>query len=303
MMQDKLLASDFLEKDILNLEDGDLIGTATGILTLDDPLRVNALAFYSADNGGHMAFCDYTTITDVDQRVIVVSSYSACSPSEDKRILGLSCLDCSGIVVGKVIDCEWQASDGHIISLIVSAMETCFKIPLTNVKKIGNSAVILNVTMDHLTEFAYQKFEHQGDGKVEDTSELIQTLIKRVGTTLAFAGQTVGERVKQIDKEEINREISNFTEKVKTELHNVIDTVAEQKKPSKSASMESEVASVMRDLTGFTVANPIFDHNGAVIIAPNQVITEDIVKIIIENDKIAELYRVAVSIQSEENHE
>ena len=106
--------------------------------------------------------------------------------------------------------------------------------------------------------------------------------------------------MKQIDKEELNREISNFTDKVKTEIHSVIDTISEQKKSSKTASMESEIASVMRDLKGFTVSNVILDRDGSVIIAPNQIITEDIVKDIIVNEKIAELYRVAVSIQSEE---
>ena len=299
-MQEKLLASDFLEKEILNLEDGDLIGTVTGILTVDNPLRVNALALYSADNGGHMTFCDYRKVTDVDQRVIVVSSYEAYSPSDEKRLLGLSCVDCNGTVVGKVIDCEWQAMDGCISHLIISSMENCFQIALSLIKTIGNGAVVLNVAQEELTDCSYQKFEHQSDSHTEDAGELIQTLIKRVGTTLAYAGQTVGERMKQIDKEELNREISNFTDKVKTEIHSVIDTISEQKKSSKTASMESEIASVMRDLKGFTVSNVILDRDGSVIIAPNQIITEDIVKDIIVNEKIAELYRVAVSIQSEE---
>ena len=37
MMREMLYASDFLDKDVLNLETGDLVGRITGLLVCEDP--------------------------------------------------------------------------------------------------------------------------------------------------------------------------------------------------------------------------------------------------------------------------
>lgn len=132
---------------------------------------------------------------------------------------------------------------------------------------------------------------------------MLHHLIRRMGATLSEAGQRVGERVKQIDTDEINREVNRFTEKVGKELRNVIETISEQTKTPKNATVESEVISVMRDLDGFTVSAAIYDYNGDLIVMPGQTVTEAVVRRVIESDKIAELYRVAVSVKTGEDYE
>ena len=69
MMREKLLASDFLAKDVLNLETGDLIGEVTGVLVTETPLRVIALVLYNGafvEAEQRLTFCDYRMVTDVD---------------------------------------------------------------------------------------------------------------------------------------------------------------------------------------------------------------------------------------------
>ena len=144
---------------------------------------------------------------------------------------------------------------------------------------------------------------HRGKNGEEDADELLHHLIRRMGATLSEAGQRVGERVKQIDTDEINREVNRFTEKVGKELRNVIETISEQTKTPKNATVESEVISVMRDLDGFTVSAAIYDYNGDLIVMPGQTVTEAVVRRVIESDKIAELYRVAVSVKTGEDYE
>lgn len=302
MMREKLVASDFLAKDVLNLENGDLMGSVTGLLVSDAPLRVMALAFYNEDVK-QMAFCDYALVTDVDQQVVVVSSCPEYLPSGEKTLIGLSCVDCNGKVVGQVVDCVWQSVNGTVSEVIVAQEHLQAVVPASAIEKLGSGAMVLNVPDDQLEKEVSGGADNRAKMIDADAEELLHGLIRRVGATLSEAGQRVGERVKQIDTDEINREVNRFTERVGKELRNVIETISEQTKTPKNATMESEISSVMRDLEDFTVSGIIYDRDGNIIVMPRQVITPDIVKRIIENGKIAELYRVAVSIQDGENDE
>lgn len=75
MMREMLYASDFLDKDVLNLETGDLVGRITGLLVCEDPLRVSAFAYrVEEEKGSRLAFCSFSQVTDIDQQVVVISS-------------------------------------------------------------------------------------------------------------------------------------------------------------------------------------------------------------------------------------
>lgn len=306
MMREKLVASDFLAKDVLNLESGDLIGAVTGVLVAEEPMRVIALALINeaaVEPEQRMIFCDYSMVTDVDQQVVVVSSCPTYLPSEGKNLIGLSCIDCNGKLVGRIADCGWQSIDGTITELIADQKHLQVVVPVTAVEKIGSGAVVLSLAEEQLQKQAASGGVHRGKNGEEDADELLHHLIRRMGATLSEAGQRVGERVKQIDTDEINREVNRFTEKVGKELRNVIETISEQTKTPKNATVESEVISVMRDLDGFTVSAAIYDYNGDLIVMPGQTVTEAVVRRVIESDKIAELYRVAGSVKTGEDYE
>lgn len=303
MMREKLLASDFLTKDVLNLETGDLIGEVTGVLVTETPLHVIALVLYNGafvEAEQRLTFCDYRMVTDVDQQAVVVSACPAYLPSDGKNLMDLSCIDCNGKLIGHVIDCEWQSIDGVISEIIVEQRYERVSVPITAVGKIGSGAVVLNITAEQLQKQEATTNTHYDE---DDADETLHHLIRRMSASLSVAGQRVGERVKQIDADEINREVNRFTEKVGKELRNVIETISEQTKTPKNATMESEITSVMRDLENFTVSAPIYDHDGDLIVMPGQRVTEEIVRHVIENGKIAELYRVAVSVKTGEDNE
>lgn len=303
MMREKLLASDFLTKDVLNLETGDLIGEVTGVLVTETPLRVIALVLYNGafvEAEQRLTFCDYRMVTDVDQQAVVVSACPAYLPSDGKNLMDLSCIDCNGKLIGHVIDCEWQSIDGVISEIIVEQRYERVSVPINAVGKIGSGAVVLNITAGQLQKQETTTNAHYDE---DDADETLHHLIRRMSASLSVAGQRVGERVKQIDADEINREVNRFTEKVGKELRNVIETISEQTKTPKNATMESEITSVMRDLENFTVSAPIYDHDGDLIVMPGQMVTEEIVRHVIENGKIAELYRVAVSVKTGEDNE
>lgn len=306
MMREKLIASDFLAKDVLNLENGDLLGTVTGVIVSEAPLRVAALAFFNESDveaGQRLIFCDYAMVTDVDQEVVVVSSCPDYLPSDVKNLIGLSCVDCDGKLVGRVIDCGWQGIDGAVTELIVEQKHLQVIVPVSAIEKIGSGAVVLNLFEEQLQKQAASDADCHDKHGEENAEELLHHLIRRMGATLSEAGQRVGERVKQIDTDEINREVNRFTEKVGKELRNVIETISEQTKTPKNATVESEVISVMRDLNHFTVSTAIYDYNGDLIVMPGQMVTEEVVRRVIESDKIAELYRVAVSVKTGEDNE
>lgn len=303
MMREMLYASDFVNKDVLNLETGDLIGTISGILVEDGPLRVNAFAYRVEEEAGHhMAFCGFSQVTDIDQQVVVISSSQSYLPSDVKSVIGLSCLDAEGKLLGKICDCAWTHVDGLLKEVIVENEGSWTGIAVSDIAKVGSGAVILSVSEGAAHKSTYDRVT-ENESEEGNAEEMVRSLIRRVGATLSEAGQKVGERVKQIDTEELNRDINRFTEKVGKEIKNVIETISEQSKASKYASMESEVISVLRDLEGYTVTSTIYDNGGNVIIMPGHTIDENTIRRCIEGNKIAELYRVAVSIKDGENDE
>lgn len=292
MMREVLYASDFEGKDVLDLETGNLIGSISGVLIEENPLRVSAFAYRVENEAGqHMAFCSFSQVTDIDQQVVVISSAQSYLPSDAKSLLGLPCLDANGKLFGRVQDCAWTQSNGMLTEIVLGANDEWFGVAIPDIEKIGSGALIFSAPENGLHKNAYQRSDVE-DKSGENAEEMMRSLIRRVGTTLSGAGQKVGERVKQIDTEELNRDINRFTEKVGKEIRNVIDTISEQSKASKYATMESEVISVLRDLEGFTVTSPIYDNHGEIIIMPGHTIDANTVRRAIESDKLAELYRV-----------
>ncbi len=302
MMRDVLYASDFVGKDVLDLESGDLIGVISGVLVDESSMKAMAFAYQvDEETGHHMAFCDFSQVTDIDQQVVVISSTQSYLPSGVKNVLDQPCLDVDGQLLGRIFDCAWLNDSGMLQEFIVSTDAEQYGIAVSDIKKLGSGAVLLNVPASGIHKSTYQRAKTEANNE-ENAEEMMRHLIRRVGTTLSEAGQKVGERVKQIDTEEINRDINRFTEKVGKEIRSVIDTISEQSKASKYATMESEIISVLRDLEGFTVSSPIYDAAGDVIIVPGRKIDENTVRRAIESNKIAELYRVAVSIKDGENN-
>ena len=302
MMRDVLYASDFVGKDVLDLESGDLIGVISGVLVEESSMKAAAFAYRVEEEAGHrMAFCGFSQVTDIDQQVVVISSAQSYLPSDVRNVLELPCLDADGQLLGRIFDCAWTNNGGMLQEIILASEMEKYGVAVSDIKKWGSGAVLLNVPASGIHKSTYQRAN--GEAKSEENAEeMMRNLIRRVGTTLSEAGQKVGERVKQIDTEELNRDINRFTEKVGKEIRSVIDTISEQSKASKYASMESEIISVLRDLEGFTVSSPIYDAAGDVIIVPGREIDENTVRRAIESNKIAELYRVAVSIKDGENN-
>lgn len=303
MMREMLYASDFLDKDVLNLETGDLVGRITGLLVCEDPLRVSAFAYrVEEEKGSRLAFCSFSQVTDIDQQVVVISSSQSYLPGDAKSLLGLSCLDSTGKLLGKIRDCAWTQSDGTLRDLIIAGAEEWYGIAISDVGKLGSGAVILAVPESGIHKSAYTRQAAQS-AEAEDAEEMMRSLLRRLGATLSEAGQKVGERMRQIDTDELKRDAGRFTERVAVEIRDVLDNLSEQSKSAKTANMESEIASVLRDLKGFTVTSPIYDNQGEVIIMPGHAIDETAVRRTVESDKVAELYRVAVQVTQGEDHE
>ena len=288
MMRDVLYASDFVGKDVLDLESGDLIGVISGVLVEESSMKAVAFAYQvEEETGHHMAFCDFSQVTDIDQQVVVISSTQSYLPNGVRNVLEQPCLDADGQLLGRIFDCAWLNDSGMLQEFIVTTDVEQYGIAVSDIKKLGSGAVLLNVPASGIHKSAYQRAKSEANNE-ENAEEMMRHLIRRVGTTLSEAGQKV---------------INRFTEKVGKEIRSVIDTISEQSKASKYATMESEIISVLRDLEGFTVSSPIYDTAGDVIIIPGYKIDENTVRRSIESNKIAELYRVAVSIKDGENNE
>lgn len=298
MIKQTLLASEFVGKEVLNLETGDFSGKVEGVVVEGSPLSVVALAM------NQKAYCDYKAVTDLDQQAVVVSKLESFLPAEEKTLLGLSCLDNEGKLLGRVVDFSWDAASGALSELYLTKDGNKLGLDVAAVEKIGSAAIVFNAPDALLNKKQYGTYITEGDAaENDDVKKMSMLLAKRLGESLTEAGRMISERMKQIDKEELSQEVGAFTEKVGREVKNAWHTIQDQAEAAKYPTMDSEVSSIMRDLTGYSVSAAVYDNKNQPIILPGQEISEGVVKRIVENGKVAELYRVAVSIKSETSHE
>lgn len=301
MMKKTLVASEFIGKDTLNLMSGDFAGKIDGLLVAENPLSVAVLVL-DAESGGEkqLVFCALDVVTDVGEQAVVISDVKAYLPDDEKMLLGLSCLDKNGKLMGKIEDFAWDGETHAVNELILRKFENRYGIATASVAKVGAAAVVLSAADAEIAKTDYGPAPGaQAKESFSYGAEDVKSFARRLGESLSEAGRMISEHVKQIDTEELSREVGAFTDKMGKDLRNVITTIQDQAEAAKYPMLDSEVTSIMRDLNGYSVSTTIYDNKNQPIIVPGQVVSEDAVKRVVESDKIAELYRVAVNVKSE----
>lgn len=299
MMKKTLVASEFIGKDTLNLMSGDFAGKIDGLLVAENPLSVAVLVL-DAESGGEkqLVFCALDVVTDVGEQAVVISDVKAYLPDDEKMLLGLSCLDKNGKLMGKIEDFAWDGETHAVNELILRKFENRYGIATASVAKVGAAAVVLSAADAEIAKTDYgPALGAQAKESFSYGAEDVKSFARRLGESLSEAGRMISEHVKQIDTEELSREVGAFTDKMGKDLRNVITTIQDQAEAAKYPMLDSEVTSIMRDLNGYSVSTTIYDNKNQPIIVPGQVVSEDAVKRVVESDKIAELYRVAVNVK------
>ena len=322
-------------KDILNLEEGTMIGKVCGVALTPDN-KVAGLKVKSKKIMGTMnvvpfenvkAFGATITVNDVDG--------TACADTRDA--LGKNVITVDGNLLGRVEELAFDAETGDIAEIVIKGelMDTMLDgrgiLPGEKLVSIGKDVVI---AVENITAEDFQTPAEEVYGDWKELDELLEDIEKeneqimfedidedddaedKVESTLEGFAKTMEETLKKLKdevtsesfKEQTNQAIDRFSAEAKNlfgemrEWVKNIDTDSIKSRITRKEEPEDVLAAdLVSQLENLTVAKPVLDEDGNVIVWPGQIIGKEEIKAALRGGRLQELLDMAtVSLVKEE---
>ena len=322
-------------KDILNLAEGTMIGKVCGVaLTPDNKVAglkvkskkimgtVNVVPFENVK-----AFGATITVNDVDG--------TACADVRDA--FGKNVITADGNMLGRVEELAFDAETGDIAEIVIKGelMDTMLDgrgiLPGEKLVSIGKDVVI---AVENITAEDFQTPAEEVYGDWKELDELLEDIEKeneqimfedidedddaedKVESTLEGFAKTMEETLKKLKdevtsesfKEQTNQAIDRFSAEAKNlfgemrEWVKNIDTDSIKSRITRKEEPEDVLAAdLVSQLENLTVAKPVLDEDGNVIVWPGQIIGKEEIKAALRGGRLQELLDMAtVSLVKEE---
>ncbi len=322
-------------KDILNLAEGTMIGKVCGVALTPDN-KVAGLKVKSKKIMGTMnvvpfenvkAFGATITVNDVDG--------TACADTRDA--LGKNVITADGNLLGRVEELAFDAETGDIAEIVIKGelMDTMLDgrgiLPGEKLVSIGKDVVI---AVENITAEDFQTPAEEVYGDWKELDELLEDIEKeneqimfedidedddaedKVESTLESFAKTMEETLKKLKdevtsesfKEQTNQAIDRFSAEAKNlfgemrEWVKNIDTDSIKSRITRKEEPEDVLAAdLVSQLENLTVAKPVLDEDGNVIVWPGQIIGKEEIKAALRGGRLQELLDMAtVSLVKEE---
>ena len=322
-------------KDILNLAEGTMIGKVCGVALTPDN-KVAGLKVKSKKIMGTMnvvpfenvkAFGATITVNDVDG--------TACADTRDA--LGKNVITADGNLLGRVEELAFDAETGDIAEIVIKGelMDTMLDgrgiLPGEKLVSIGKDVVI---AVENITAEDFQTPAEEVYGDWKELDELLEDIEKeneqimfedidedddtedKVESTLEGFAKTMEETLKKLKdevtsesfKEQTNQAIDRFSAEAKNlfgemrEWVKNIDTDSIKSRITRKEEPEDVLAAdLVSQLENLTVAKPVLDEDGNVIVWPGQIIGKEEIKAALRGGRLQELLDMAtVSLVKEE---
>lgn len=322
-------------KDILNLAEGTMIGKVCGVALTPDN-KVAGLKVKSKKIMGTMnvvpfenvkAFGATITVNDVDG--------TACADTRDA--LGKNVITADGNLLGCVEELAFDAETGDIAEIVIKGelMDTMLDgrgiLPGEKLVSIGKDVVI---AVENITAEDFQTPAEEVYGDWKELDELLEDIEKeneqimfedidedddaedKVESTLEGFAKTMEETLKKLKdevtsesfKEQTNQAIDRFSAEAKNlfgemrEWVKNIDTDSIKSRITRKEEPEDVLAAdLVSQLENLTVAKPVLDEDGNVIVWPGQIIGKEEIKAALRGGRLQELLDMAtVSLVKEE---
>ena len=284
---EKITSLSLLGKQVLDVSEGVFIGYIIDTF-VDDNKTVAGFGVISQD-------VETTSFVGFDK----IKHFSG-----DVVILDFPLITFSGKIIAKVWDIAFSTS-GKLEEILLENEKLDKSIGRFSVlqaeyiSKIGKEAILSSLSEEELILEKPDEDLYQNLTETFHKSEFIEGLSKKFKDSLG----EIGNRVKNIDTDHLNQEFNRFTESVNYEVGKLIDGLMEKFAIKRKSTFDTDRDAIFRDLGGKTVEKPIYDKNEEVILMPGQVITMDKIVQVIENNKLADLYRLAITFAEKEGED
>jgi len=310
-----------LGKDIINLEDGAIVGSIQGALIDMDTRKVVGFKMKQKGILGSKNILCFSNVRSIGEHMVTVSSLEGTASGKDIRNMGVITAD--GTFLGKVVDFAFD-KDGLIYEFILKdgIMKGLPKdrgaVLSSDIITIGKDMIIAKEGMAN-NEFVISDEEIYGDW--EEIDEILEDIdddddtdidsddeVKENGKTYEEQfdevtdkiGKTineVGAKLKEIDTEELSGKIKTQSKRIGNEAKEFWGSFKDRfnKTNVKEDLSAIDLDELYQSLKGATVEKPLLDDEGNVILWPAQEVDKAIIEQVIKAGKLAELKDLLVT--------
>lgn len=317
-MNNHTTAKNLLGKRVLDLSSGAFSGTVKKVLVQPLTFRMSGLEVQQAADALGDVMLPIEDVKSFGGDVIVVAVHPQSARITGQDLLNMPVLTETGDMIGRIKNIAFD-DKGQIIELLLQdgyvakTKGNHATLAGSDITRIGKEVIIVNkdITTLHFGDadeemYAEQSRPHIGDAKSAHYDELFDSMSRKVSSSVNEIGSKIGNRMRQIDADTLNAEFNKFTDNMNREMGRLFDGLMEQFGTRTRDFSDSDVRAIVTDLNGNTVSKPINDKRGVVLLMPGQLINEEKIRLVIAADKVADLYRYAVPLdtfQGEDHHQ
>ncbi len=299
---EKITALSLMGKQVLDISEGVFIGYIIDTF-VDDNKIISGFGIISQDVET-TSFIGFDKIKHFNSDVVIVDKFEKDESCAGKAILEFPLITFSGRIIAKVWDIAFNKSgkleeillENERLDKVVGRFSV---LQAEYISKIGKEAILSSLSEEELILEKPDETLYQNLNETFHKSEFIESLSKKFKESL----DGIGNRVKNIDTDHLNQEFNRFTESVNYEVSKLIDGLMDRFSIKRKSAFDTDRDAIFRDLGGKTVAKPIYGKNEEIILMPGQVITMDKIAQIIENNKLVDLYRLAITFAEKEGED
>lgn len=300
MLNKKTSVLSLMGKQVLDLEKGIFIGYVIDTYFNDDK---SISGFQIIENDAvTTSFVDFLQVKHFQDDVVILDTDKKSDKLEGRSLFDVALVTNQGKLIAHIWDMAVD-SKGSLQEVLLEkstegiAPAEYFTFSAEFIQKIGQDVIITDKAEDELLfempdKSLYQDLE-TGKGK----SEYVESLFKKLSNSI----EDISSRVKNLDKDTLSQEFSKLTTSLNSEVTKLFDGMMDRLNLRKKVAFDTDIDAIFRDLGGKTVSKPVCDTNGETIILPGQVITKEKIELVIENNSLADLYRLAVDFETNVN--
>lgn len=280
-MEKKLSHHDLVQKPCLLVSLGKLIPGPVD-LAVSSGFRLQGIIM---EGGDMIAFED---LASCQGDAIAVKEGAQVIPPRGRSLLGLRVMSREGRSFGTVQDFIFDA--GGQVTLLklgdIPADGSSLKasLPAEALDALGEDVLFVTPEAEKLLHYEERE---EGYGEM---------LGKKLTASVSDLTQLFNQKMKQVDKEAISQDLHRITDQVNREFTRILDGILDQVSSKRMTFADDDYSAILMDLQGHTVSKPILDKRGEVIIMPGQAITEERVRRVVEAERVADLYRLAIKM-------
>lgn len=287
-----------LGKQVLDLETGRFLGFVIDAY-FDENKSISGFGIVEND-ALTTSFVAFSQVKYFHDDVVVLSENKLTELVEGKSLFNIDLVTIQGKLIGATRDMAVDSEGKLQEVLIEKATEEGASFDYVTfcaeyIEKIGQEVIITNKVENELIFEKPDSDLYQDLESGKRKSEYVELLFKKLSTSI----EDISIRVKNLDKEAVTQEFNKLASSINHEVSKLFDGVIDKLNLRKKSNFDTDIDAIFRDLGGKTVQSSICNIHGETIILPGQVISVEKIEQVIENNALAELYRLATDFENE----